>query len=358
MTDFAEEYDLLPEDGITPAGPENGEEEGPRAATIGEIFVKGGEYRKPTAPNAKKIDEIFKRSAGYVHKRDTSGEESPFGPLDAEATEEDAAEAELHMPDYLEMTIQSCVKPIEMRFSQINSCYKKVPTAYRSFTYINSVVEGIIPPERYSYAADETERGARLSKWTLGEAAEAINKFIEAGRHVEFVTARISPRLVREVDFYGYIKEILDGFGFTAYDKLCLEFPRTVLYEDEEKVRMAVLSMKLLKVKTLLVGVGEKDCPITPLFNIPFDYIMLAPWLMPFTVDRNKHVAAESLLTYLREMGCGIIADGVKSDDQITVLARSDCYGYVPSPAYNGEVEHGRLRMPLDEAILQKEEEE
>lgn len=347
MTDFADIYDLQPEDDVTPAeGAPNEEDEAPRAATIGEIFVKGGEYRKPDAPHAKKIEELFKKSAEIVSRSD--------GEPEAEAEESEPK----NRPDYLEMTIQSCIKPIEMRFSQINSCYRKTPVAYRSYTYINSVIEGIIPPERYSYAADETERGVRLSKWTLGEAVEAINKLTEAGRHIDFVTARVSPKLVNEVDFYGYIKEILDGCGFTHADKLCLEFPRTVLYEDEEKVRMAVLSMKLLKVKTMLSGFGEKDCPMTPLFNIPFDYVLLAPWLLPFTVDRNKHVAVETLITFLREIGCGIIADGAKSDEQITVLSRTDCYGYIPSPAYLGEVEHGRLRMPLDEAILQQEEEE
>ena len=50
--------------------------------------------------------------------------------------------------------------------------------------------------------------------------------------------------------------------------------------------------------------------------------------------------------------------DGVKNDKQITVLSRADCYGYIPSAAYEGDVEHGRLRMMLDEALLQSDEEE
>lgn len=284
-----------------------------------------------------------------------------IAPTDDEAevspSEVDIKEKEM-MAQYLEMTIQSCVLPLEMRFSQINNCYRKVPVAYRSFTYINSVVEGVIPPEKYSYAADETERGARLSKWNINEAIKTVREFEEKGRHVDFITARVSPQIVHEVDFYGYLKGILDESGFDQPEKLCLEFPRTALYEDREQLRMALLSMKLLKVKSLLAGCGERDCPLTPLFELPFDFVLLAPWLPAYTEDRNKQQAMEALLTFLRSIKCEVIADGVKNDKQITVLARTDCYGYIPSPAYEGEVEHGRLRMPLDEALMQTEEEE
>lgn len=274
-------------------------------------------------------------------------------PLSAEETEADAPKK----PNYLEMTIQSCVLPLEMRFSQINGCYKKAPRAYRGATFINSVIEGVIPPERYSYAADETDRGVRMSKWNVGEAIKAVKKFDEAGRNVEFVTARVSPRLVHEVDLYGYVKALLDENEFVTPEKLCLEFPRSIFFEDAEKARMAVLSMKLLKVKTLVTGVGENDSPITPLFNLPFDFVMLAPWMAPLTIDRSKRNAMESFLAFLRGLGCEIIAEGVKSDEQIKSLSRADCYGYIPSVSYSGEVQHGRLRMPLDEALLQSEEE-
>ena len=262
------------------------------------------------------------------------------------------------MAEYLEMTIQSCVLPLEMRFSQINGCYRKTPVAYRSFTYINSVVEGVIPPEKYSYAADATERGERLTKWNIGDAIKAVKAFEEKGRNVDFVTARVTPKIVDQVDFYGYLKAILDENGFDKPEKLCLEFPRTVLYEDREKVRMALLSMKLLKVKSLLAGCGERDSALTPLFELPFDFVLLAPWMAPYTEDRNRQQAMEALLTFLRSLKCDVIADGVKNDKQITVFARADCYGYIPSAVYSGEVEHGRLRMPLDEALLQSEEEE
>ena len=258
--------------------------------------------------------------------------------------------------EYLRMTVNSGIRPLEMRFSQINNCYRKLPIAYRSFTYMNSVIEGVVPPEKYSYAADGTDRGVRLSIWNIEEAMRSIEAFILAGRHIEYVTARVSPKLVLEEDFYAFIQKIIEKNGFQFPDLLCLEFPRTVLFEDEEKVRMALLSMKLLKVKTMLAGCGEKDSPITQLVSLPFDYVVLAPWLTKLTDDRSKSQVVASLSGFLRELPAMVVADGVLHDEQISLLSRADCAGYIPSPAFVGQTEHGRLRMPLEEAVAQKEE--
>lgn len=282
-----------------------------------------------------------------------AAEEQELGSAPEQTGEEDQSNAK-----YVKMSLDSGIAPIEIRYSQINSCYRKLPVAYRSYTYINSVVEGVISPEKYSYAADETDTGIRLAKYNLKAAMKAVEQFIIAGRKIEFVSLRVSPRMVLDPDFYGAIKSEIDKYDFKFPDKLCLEFPRTVLFEDEEKVRMALLGMKLLKVKTMMTGCGEKDSPVTPLIDLPFDYLLLSPHLTALANSRDKSTTVASFIAFLRGLPCNIIADGVYNDEQITALSRADCFGYIPSSGYKGSVEHGRLRMPIDEALTQKEEEE
>lgn len=280
--------------------------------------------------------------------------------MDMEQFDETAAEyvddPELK-PDYLNMTLSAGVKPIEMRFSQINSCYRKLPVAYRSFTYINSVIEGVVSPERYAYAADGTDRGLRISRWNMDQAMRTVKKLEDAGRKTEFVTARCTPKLALQDDPYAFVKETMEAYGFTSPAKICLEFPKTILFEDPVKVRTMLLSLKLLKVRSALAGCGEKDVPLTPLIDLPFDYVILAPWLTALVGDRTKDIVISSLQNFIRSLPCDIIADGLLSDQQISKLNMAGCYGYIPSPSYRGSVEHGRLRMPIDEAVLQKDEE-
>ena len=278
-------------------------------------------------------------------------QETPLDPA-AEAAKEP------EKPDYVAMTAASGVAPLEMRFSQINSCYRRLPIAYRSYTYINSVLEGVLPPEKYAFAADETERGIRLAKWNIREAIRAIRRFEEAGRNIEFVSVRCPARLALEQDLFAWMQQVLKYNAFDQPEKLCLEFPQSLLYEDAERVRASILSMKLLKVRTMMSGCGAKDCPVTLLMNLPLDYVVLAPWITVRTDSREQGAAVTALLSFLRAIPIDVIADGAASDEQIRMLSRADCWGYIPSSGYTGMVQHGRLRMTLEDALAQKEEEE
>ena len=274
-----------------------------------------------------------------------------------EAKPEEAKEEPEERSPYLELALQAGVAPLEMRFSQINSCFRRLPVAYRSFTYINSVIEGVIPPEKYSYAADGTDRGKKLAEWNLKQAIRAIRSFEARGRHVDFVTARCPASLCLEDDLYDWMQAFLKEEDFRKPEKLCLEFSQSLLYEDEEKIRAAILAMKLLGVKTLMTGCGERDCPVSSLIQIPVDYVLLAPWLTVLMDSRGKSTSVSALIAYFRRLDIQVIGEGARNDAQISALSRADCYGYVPSSGYEGSALHGRLRMTLEEAVAQKEEE-
>lgn len=277
--------------------------------------------------------------------------------LDLNISEEDNEENELPKPDYVKMTISGGILPLEMRFSGIYDCYSKKAIAYFSYTYINSVLSGIIPPEKYNYSADLSLKGIELSKWNIIHAIDAIKGFNEEKRKIKFITARVSPKMLLVDDLFNYLKEIFEKEGFTEHEKLCLEIPKTVLFEDEEKVRLALLNLKLLKVKSMMTGFGEKDTPISMLMNLPFDYVTFAPWLSRKigNVDEGSKVMA--LLAYIKTLGVEVIANGILSDDQISVLVREEAFGFIPSTRFKGTKEFTKLRMTLKDAIEEEEEE-
>lgn len=288
--------------------------------------------------------------------------EAPADEAEAPAAEKEApAEPEEEQkplgPDYLKMALASGILPMETRYSQINHPYRKIPIAYRSFTYLNSIVSGVVPPEKYSYAADATEIGVRLSRHNIITAMRTVRKMEEAGRKVEFITARCSPSLALEPDMYEWMRALMEENGFDKPERLCLEFPQSLLYEDAEQVKLSLLGMKLLKVKTMLSGCGADDCPVASLIDIPVDFVLLTPKLTQLLSSRAKNRIVLTLIQFFRALPAEVISDGVTNDEQIATLSRSDCFGYIPASNYSGNVIHGRLRMTLDEATSQKEEE-
>ena len=258
--------------------------------------------------------------------------------------------------DYVDMAVHSGVAPLETRYCGIYDCYSKSPVAYRSFTYINSVLEGVIPPEKYCYAADSTDTSIKLAKYNIINAINMIKQLEDAGRHIRFVTARCPALLAERDGLYEFVQSLMKQCDFKEPEKLCLEFPQSLLYGEKEKVRIGILNMKLLKVMTMMSGCGADDCPITPLMDIPVDSVLLSPEITALTDSRGRSSHISSFISFIKDMDIKVYADGVNNDDQITSLLRLDCSGYAPSSGYTGAAVHGRLRMTGEEAISQKEE--
>ena len=185
---------------------------------------------------------------------------------------------------------------------------------------------------------------------------QAIRAFEAAGRSIDYVTARCPASLLRQPDMYAWMKRLLDELRFSEPAKLCLEFPRTLLYEDYEAVRPSLLALKLLKVRTLMTGCGERDCPVTALVELPVDMVLLAPRISALSDNRDKNHVFTGFIGFLRSLPVDVLGDGLYNDEQISIHSRADCIGYIPSAGYAGTVEHGSLRMTLAEAVSQKEE--
>lgn len=266
------------------------------------------------------------------------------------------AQTDLHAR-YVRQTVESGVPPLELRYTAINGCYAKMPFAYRTATFVNSVVMGVLRQEEFSFATNLTETGIRLAKWNILEAARHLKAFEDAGRHVEWISVRCPVALAMNVDLYEWMLAVIRESGLQDPSKLCLEFPQSLLFCKEEKARLSVLDMKLLKVRTLLSGVGGVDCPTARLTAIPVDMVLLDEKTTALTNDRNKPNVVPTMVQYLRSMRTEVIANGVSDDDQIRSLNRAECIGYITAKDYKGTTEPGSRRMPLAQAIAQREEE-
>ena len=270
--------------------------------------------------------------------------------------QEQANLADLH-DEYVRQTKESGVPPLELRYCPINDCYSKMPIAYRTATLINSVVMGVIQQEEYSFAANFTETGIRLAKWNIMEAVRAIRAFEEAGRHVQWISVRCPVSLATNVDLYEWMGDLLRKTGLETPEKLCLEFPQSILYAKEASAGHSILDMKLLKVRTIMSGCAAGDCPTSRLTAIPMDMVLLDRATTAYTGSRNKPNLIPTLVQYIRSMRVEVVADGVNDDEQIRALNRAECVGYTTLPTYVGTTEPGGRRMTLEEAIAQREEE-
>lgn len=267
---------------------------------------------------------------------------------------------ELQRTRLVNATIEAGIDPIEMRFAQINTTYGYEPIAYRTFTYLNSVSTGVTGPEVYTTETDRTEEGLRLAKWNITHALRAARLMQLAGRRVEYVTARCPWQICLREDLYDIVKGLAEEQGLSP-ETICLEFPSGLLRirdrESGERARKSILDMKLLKVRTMISGIGISDISLAAFFDIPVDTFLLDPVITSMSDSRSKGAGVTAMVAFLRSFGADVVADGVYNDNQITALSKCDCRAYIPSSGYKGNIKHGSLRMRLEEAVAQHAEE-
>ena len=254
-------------------------------------------------------------------------------------------------------TLDSGVMPLVLRYDQINACDTKLPIAYRTETVVRSTALGHLTSEEYRNACENADVGFRMAEWNVIEAMKHITHFVKSGRDIKWISVRCPSRMVEHVDLYKWMKNLIKENKFRYPDKLCLEFETSLLARKTELARLAVLDMKLLGVKTMLVGGADETCPLSRLVEIPVDMVMLAPSVTKWTGSRNKPRLIPSLIPYLKSMRAEVYADGVLNDDQIMLLNRSECEGYLTAPAYKGKDPTYR-NMGVKKALLQKDTED
>lgn len=258
--------------------------------------------------------------------------------------------------EYVRMSVESGVKPLELRYTPINGCYTKMPIAYHTATRINSVTAGVLTPAEYAVAVEATREGIDLACWGIGEAMRHLKVFERAGRHVAYIAVRCPVALAANGQLEETMKRILNENECNHPEQICLEFPASILHHPTEILRTAMLDMKLLKVKTMMTGCGGSDCPTSNLLAVPVDRVMLAPNMTRLAGSRSDPTVFPALMQYLRSMRVEILAEGAENDAQIQILNRADCAGYIAAENYTGSAGRSRHDMTLERAVQQKEE--
>lgn len=254
-------------------------------------------------------------------------------------------------------TLDAGVLPLVLRYDQINSCDTRLPIAYRTKTLVRSTALGYLAPDEYMASCSKTEVGFRLAEWSVTEAMKHITRFVESGRGLQWISVRCPSEMVERVDLYKWMKRLMKKNRFRYPDRLCLEFDVSLLKKKTEAARIAVLDMKLLGVKTLLVGCGGADCPTSRIVQIPVDMVLLDPSVTRWTGSRNKPQLVTSMIPYLKSMRAEVYADGVQNDEQILQLNRCECIGYSVDPSYSGKNLTER-DMGVRKALAQKDTED
>lgn len=211
---------------------------------------------------------------------------------------------------YVKLQIDSGLKPLEPVFYPIVPVDGAQAIAFRSSTTINSIIMGVMKQEDYTPVSDNRLCGTELFKHNIQHAIATLKEFDKAHKRCDFVAVRCPAQLIEKCALYDLVKEVLQKNPSIDPHRICVEFTENLVDEETEKAKYAILDMKILKLRTALVGVGKEDSKVSKLVSLPVDLAIIDKEASKWAGDRNKPQLFNSLIAYIKSMGVSSIVEG------------------------------------------------
>ncbi len=261
----------------------------------------------------------------------------------------EGASENLTFNDYVKLSLESGIPPLELRYFPVENVESGLPIAYRTSVVINSVLLGTLSEKDYAPVCDFRPSGLQLFKHHLQHVIAALKQFQKAQHNVQFLSVRCPAEIVdsANVNLFDEVSEVLKKNPNVLPQQLCIEFPAELLQKDAKRANTMLLDMKVLGVRTMLTDCAKDDFPLAKLVEITPNLVVLHPQATKWAGSRNKPSLVPSLVAYVASMGVDVIAQGEES--QRYHLRNTECVGFVQTTPQ---------ALSLSQALQQKAVEE
>ncbi|GMQ75505.1 MAG: hypothetical protein BMS9Abin01_0755 [Gammaproteobacteria bacterium] len=185
---------------------------------------------------------------------------------------------------------------------------------------------GVVPREKFLPIAEETGLIIPAGAQVIYLACVLNKQWQSSGMEPVRVSMNVSGRQFRNVE--NLANTVLRALEKTGLDGefLTLTFPEAVLMENPERNLKALQDLKVLGVGLCLDHFGTGLCSMGYLRHFPLDEIKIDGSLVK-VVPGNTDAAAVVIaaIKLAQGMGLKVIADGVKSEDQLDFLKKWGC---------------------------------
>ena len=236
-------------------------------------------------------------------------------------------EKQLNFNDYVRLQIDAGVAPLEPVFYPIVRVDGVDAIAFRSSTVIHSIIMGVMKEVDYTMVSDKRLCGIELLKHNVQHAIATIKTFDKANKRCDFIAVRCPAQLVEKTSIAEVVKEVLQKNPSVDPQRICVEFTEDLVEHEGEKIKFAILDLKLLHVRTALVGVGKEEFKVSKLLSAPVDFAIIDKSASEWAGNRNKPQLFNSLLGYIKSMGVDSIAIG--NEEEKKEMHFSDAVGFM-----------------------------
>lgn len=209
---------------------------------------------------------------------------------------------------------------------------------------------GQVPPIEFIATAERVGMIKSLTEWVLYTACEQAVRWKEAGLPTLRVSVNISPNHFLDKDIVSLIKRVIHETGIAPTD-LALEVTENVV-QTEPKNLSIFQDLKDLGIYLAIDDFGTGYSSFASLKHLTIDCLKIDRY---FIKDILSDTATKSLVSSIIEMGhnlgYGIIAEGVETSEQLSILQTLGCdtaQGFL----FSKPVSNNRLQKFLEQDIV------
>jgi diguanylate cyclase (GGDEF)-like protein/PAS domain S-box-containing protein len=216
---------------------------------------------------------------------------------------------------------------------------------------------GIVPPDQFIPAAEETSLIIPLGRWVLDTACAQIAAW--AGRpdrsHLS-IAVNVSVRQFRHPEFVEEVTSAIEQSGIEP-SKLKLELTESLLADGIDVTIAKMGRLKKMGVTLSLDDFGIGYSSLSYLKRLPLDQLKIdREFVKDVLTDANDAAIARTVIGLAHSLNLDVIAEGVETEEQREFLARQGCpsyQGYLfckPLPIHELEAFMDRLAVPVASA--------
>lgn len=199
----------------------------------------------------------------------------------------------------------------------------------------NNPLSGLIPPNEFIPALEETGLIIQVGEWVLKEACRVAATWPEDIG----LSVNVSPIQLQECDLQHIIIHSLAYAGIAA-ERLELEVTENVLMDNVETAKVKLNKLRSLGVRLSLDDFGSGFSSLSYLHSFSFDSVKIdRSFVADLCDNRDSQAIIHSIAKLAKALDFETIAEGVEHPKQLEFLSRQGCdkvQGYLfskPVPA-------------------------